>query len=167
MFKKILLAGLFAFVASVGAFAADALGMSLNFYSDTGKITPVGDFPAGVLMGKPIKFPAKSKLKGYAWPVLIEIDRAPSIELTFKIKGSGELVDAVEVHLEEVLVVEIWVAGKGVVSRMTVKCTEFVLDGRPNKKVPFTFKKWTKASRGIMVEDGDTITIKATFEKVE
>ena len=159
MFKKILLAGLFAFVASVGAFAADALGMSLNFYSDTGKITPVGDFPAGVLMGKPIKFPAKSKLKGYAWPVLIEIDRAPSIELTFKIKGSGELVVSVNP--------EIWVAGKGVVSRMTVKCTEFVLDGRPNKKVPFTFKKWTKASRGIMVEDGDTITIKATFEKVE
>ena len=159
MFKKILLAGLFAFVASVGAFAADALGMSLNFYSDTGKITPVGDFPAGVLMGKPIKFPAKSKLKGYAWPVLIEIDRAPSIELTFKIKGSGELVVSVNP--------EIWVAGKGVVSRMTVKSTEFVLDGRPNKKVPFTFKKWTKASRGIMVEDGDTITIKATFEKVE
>ena len=154
-----LLTGVFAFVVSVGAFAADSLGMSLNFYSDKGKITPVGEFPAGVLMGKPIKFPAKSKLKGYAWPVLIEIDRAPSIELTFKIKGSGELVVSVNP--------EIWVAGKGVVSRMTVKCTEFVLDGRPNKKVPFTFSKWTKASRGIMVEDGDTITIKATFEKVE
>ena len=159
MFKKMLLTGVFAFVVSVGAFAADSLGMSLNFYSDKGKITPVGEFPAGVLMGKPIKFPAKSKLKGYAWPVLIEIDRAPSIELTFKIKGSGELVVSVNP--------EIWVAGKGVVSRMTVKCTEFVLDGRPNKKVPFTFSKWTKASRGIMVEDGDTITIKATFEKVE
>ena len=98
-------------------------------------------------------------LKGYAWPVSIEIDRAPSIELTFKIKGSGELVVSVNP--------EIWVAGKGVVSRMTVKCTEFVLDGRANKKVPFTFSKWTKAGNGIMVEDGDVITIKATFEKVE
>ena len=159
MFKKILLAGVCAFVISVGSFAADTLAMSLNFYSDSGKITPEGDFPAGVLMGKPIKFPAKSKLKGYAWPVSIEIDRAPSVELTFKIKGSGELV----VSLNP----EIWVAGKGVVSRMTVKCTEFVLDGRANKKVPFTFSKWTKAGRGIMVEDGDVITIKATFEKVE
>ena len=158
MFKKILLAGVFALVTSVGAFAADTLAMSLNFYADNGKITPVGDFPAGVLMGKPIKF-ANKKLKGYAWPVSIEIDRAPSIELTFKIKGSGELVVSVNP--------EIWVAGKGVVSRMTVKCTEFVLDGRPNKKVPFTFSKWTKAARGIMVEDGDVITIKATFEKVE
>ena len=159
MFKKILLVGVFAFVVSAGAFAADALGMSLNFYSDKGKITPVGDFPAGVMMGKPIKFPAKSKLKGYAWPVLIEIDRAPSIELTFKIQGSGELVVSVNP--------EIWVAGKGIVSRMTVKCTEFVLDGRPNRNVPFTFSKWTKAARGIMVEDGDVITIKATFEKVK
>ena len=159
MFKKILLAGVCAFVISVGSFAADTLAMSLNFYSDSGKITPEGDFPAGVLMGKPIKFPAKSKLKGYAWPVSIEIDRAPSVELSFKIKGSGELVVSVNP--------EIWVAGKGVVSRMTVKCTEFVLDGRPNKKVPFTFSKWTKAGRGIMVEDGDVITIKATFEKVE
>ena len=159
MFKKILLAGVFAFVLSVGAFAADTLGMSLNFYSADGKVTPVGEFPAGVTMGKPIKFSAKSKLKGYAWPVLIEIDRAPSIELKFKIEGSGELVVSVNP--------EIWVAGKGVVSRMKVKCTEFVLDGRPNRKVPFTFSKWTKAANGIMVEDGDTITVKATFEKVE
>ena len=47
MFKKILLVGAFAFVASVGAFAADTLGMSLNFYSDKGKITPDGNFPSG------------------------------------------------------------------------------------------------------------------------
>ena len=91
--------------------------------------------------------------------MLIEIDKAPEINLEFKVEGSGELV----VSLNP----EIWVAGKGIVSRMTVKCIKFVLNGRPNKKVPFTFSKWTKAASGIMVEDGDTITIKATFEKVE
>ena len=159
MFKKILLIGVFAFMASICTFAADVLGMSLNFYCNEGKITPVGEFPAGVTMGNPIKFPTKSKLKGYAWPALIEIDRAPSIELQFKIEGNGELVVSVNP--------EIWRAGQGIVSRMTVKCTEFVLNGRPNRNVPFTFRKWTKAARGIMVEDGDTITIKATFEKVE
>lgn len=160
MFKKMLLAGLFAFAACAGAFAADVLGMSLNFYSDDGKIAPVGEFPAGVKMGKPIKFPAKSKLKGYAWPVLIEIDKTPEINLEFKVEGSGELV----VSLNP----EIWVAGKGIVSRMTVKCIKFVLNGRPNKKVPFTFSKWTKATaRGIQVEDGDTISIKAEFVKME
>ena len=160
MLKKMLLSGLFALVFSVGAFAADTLGMSLNFYSDKGRITPVGELPAGVTMGKPIKFPAKSKLKGYAWPVIIEIDKAPSVELEFTVTGSGELVVSVNP--------EIWVAGKGIVSRMTVKCTKFVLNGRPNKKVPFTFSKWTKATaRGIMVEDGDTITIKAEFVKVK
>ncbi len=159
MFKKMLLAGLFAFAASAVAFAADVLGMSLNFYSDTGKIAPAGEFPAGVTMGKPIKFPAKSKLKGYAWPVRIEIDRAPTIELEFKVEGDGELV----VSLNP----EIWNGGK-IISKMTVKCIKFVLNGRPNKKVPFTFSKWTKATaRGIMVEDGDTVTIKAEFVKME
>lgn len=160
MFKKMLLAGLFALAASAGALAADTLGMSLNFYSDSGKIAPVGEFPAGVTMSKPIKFPAKSKLKGFAWPVLIDIAKAPEINLEFKVEGNGELV----VSLNP----EIWVAGKGIVSRMTVKCIKFVLNGRPNKKVPFTFTKWTKATaRGIMVEDGDTVTIKAEFVKME
>ena len=160
MLKKLFLAGVFVFAFAAAAFAADTLGMSLNFYSDKGRIAPAGELPDGVKMGKPIKFPAKTKLKGYAWPVLIEIDKVPEINLEFKVEGSGELV----VSLNP----EIWVAGKGIVSRMTVKCTKFVLNGRPNKKVPFTFSKWTKATpRGIMVEDGDTITIKAEFVKVK
>lgn len=167
MSKKILLAGVFALLISVGAFAADTLAMSLNFYSAKGVIAPEGEFPAGVLMGKPIKFPAKSKLPGYAWPLAIEIDRAPSIELQFKVKGSGNLV----VSLNP----EIWRKGEGIVSRMTVKCTEFTMNVKPKRQKaftfglqePLTFSKWTKATREIMVEDGDVITIKATFEKVE
>ena len=158
MFKKMLLAGVFAFLASAGAFAADALWMSLNFYSDEGKVTPVGELPAGVTMSKPIKFAAKTKLKGYAWPVRIEIDRTPSIELQFKVEGSGPL--AVSVNPV------VWERGKAV-SRMKVKCTEFVLNGNPTKKIPFTFDKWVHAADKINVADGDTVTIKATFEKVE
>jgi hypothetical protein len=166
MFKKILLAGVFALTTAVGAFAADTLAMSLNFYSDKGAIVPAGDFPAGVLMGKQIKFPAKSKLSGYAWPVSIEIDRAPSIELQFTVKGSGNLL----VSLNP----EIWRGGK-VVSRMKVKCTRFVMDVKPKRqapftfgaKDPFTFGSWTRATREIRIEDGDVITIKAEFEKVE
>ena len=158
MFRKMLLAGVFAFLASAGAFAADALWMSLNFYSDEGKITPVGEFPAGVSMAKPIKFSAKTKLKGYAWPVRIEIDRVPSVELQFKVEGSGVLAVSVNPVIWE---------GSKVVSRMKVKCTEFVLNGKPTKKLPFTFDKWVHAADKINVADGDTVTIKATFEKVE
>ena len=158
MFKKILLAGVFAFLTATGAFAADALWMSLNFYSEEGKITPVGEFPAGVTMAKPIKFAAKTKLKGHAWPVRIEIDRAPSVELQFKAEGSGVLALSVNPVIWE---------GSKIVSRMKVKCTEFVLNGKPTKKLPFTFDKWVHAADKINVADGDTITIKATFEKVE
>ena len=156
MFRKILLAGVCALMFSAGAFAADVLAMSLNFHDDDGNITVAGDLPAGVMMKKRIRFSNK-KLKGYAYPLAIEIDRAPSVDLTFKITGQGEFVVSVNPI--------IWEGGKEV-SRMKVKCTEFVLNGKPRKAVPFTFEKWFPAGK-LKVKDGDMVTIKATFEKVE
>ena len=156
MSKKILLAGVLALTVSVGAFAADVLAMSLNFHDDDGNVTVAGDLPEGVMMKKRITFSNK-KLKGFAYPVAIEIDRAPSVDLAFKISGSGEFVVSVNPI--------IWEGGKEV-SRMKVKCTEFVLNGKARKAVPFTFDKWFPAGK-IKVKDGDIVTIKATFEKVK
>ena len=156
MLKKMLLAGAVSLLVSAGAFAADVLAMSLNFHDDNGSVTPAGDFPAGVMMKKKIPFSNK-KLKGFAYPLAIEIDRAPSVDLSFKISGSGEFVVSVNPV--------IWEGGK-IVSTMKVKCTEFVLNGKARKAVPFTFDKWFPAGK-IKVKDGDIVTIKATFEKVE
>ena len=113
MFRKILLAGVCALMFSAGAFAADVLAMSLNFHDDDGNITVAGDLPAGVMMKKRIRFSNK-KLTGYAYPLAIEIDRAPSVDLTFKITGQGEFVVSVNPI--------IWEGGKEV-SRMKAKTT--------------------------------------------
>ena len=156
MLKKMLLAGAFSLLVSAGAFAADVLAMSLNFHDNDGNITVAGELPEGVMMKKRIRFSNK-KLKGYAYPVMIEIDRAPSIDLSFRIAGSGEFVVSVNP--------EIWEGGK-IASRMKVKCTEFVLNGKPRKAGPFTFEKWFPAGK-LKVKDGDTVTIKATFRKAE
>ena len=156
MFKKMLLVGVCALMASVEAFAADTLAMSLNFYDNDGNVTVVSELPAGVMMKKRIRFSNK-KLKGYAYPVSIEIDRAPSVDMSFKIEGAGEFVVSVNPV--------IWEGGK-IVSTMKVKCTEFVLNGKPRKAIPFTFDKWFPAGK-IKVKDGDIVTIKAKFEKVE
>ncbi len=156
MLKKMLLAGAFSRLVSAGAFAADVLAMSLNFHDNDGNITVAGELPAGVMMAKRIRFSNK-KLKGYAYPVMIEIDRVPTVDLTFKITGQGEFVVSVNP--------EIWKDGK-IASRMKVKCTEFVLNGKPRKAGPLTFEKWFPAGK-IKVKDGDMVTIKATFEKVE
>ena len=153
--KKMLLAGVLALMVSAGAFAADVLAMSLNFYDDNGNITVAGDMPAGV-MKKRIPFSNK-KLKGFAYPVVIEIDRTPSVDLSFKIEGSGEFLVSVNPVIYE---------GSKIVSSMKVKCTQFVLNGKSRKAIPFTFDKWFPAGK-IKVKDGDTVTIKATFEKVE
>ena len=157
MSKKILLAGALALMVSVGAFAADVLAMSLNFHDNDGNVTVASDLPAGVMMKKRIRFSNK-KLKGYAYPLHIEIDRAPSVELSFKITGQGDFVVSVNPV--------IWEGGK-ITSQMKVKCTEFVLNGKPRKNIPFTFDKWTAAADKIKVKDGDIVTVKATFEKVE
>ena len=156
MLKKMLLAGAVSLLVSAGAFAADVLAMSLNFYDNDGNVTVAGDLPEGVMMKKRIRFSNK-KLPGYAYPLAIEIDRAPSVDLAFKIEGSGEFVVSVNPV--------IWEGGK-ITSTMKVKCTEFVLNGKARKAVPFTFDKWFPAGK-IKVKDGDTVTIKATFEKVE
>ena len=156
MLKKMLLAGAVSLLVSAGAFAADVLAMSLNFYDNDGNVTVAGELPEGVMMKKKIPFSNK-KLKGFAYPVVIEIDRAPSIDLSFKIAGSGEFVVSVNPVIWE---------GSKIVSTMKVKCTEFVLNGKPRKAVPFTFDKWFPAGK-IKVKDGDTVTIKATFAKVE
>ena len=156
MLKKLLLGSVLALMVSAGAFAADVLAMSLNFYDNDGNVTPAGDFPAGVLMKKRIRFSNK-KLPGYAYPIAIEIDRAPEIELSFTVKGEGEFVVSVNPV--------IWEGGK-IVSKMKVKCTEFVLNGQPRKVLPVTFDKWTAIGK-VLVKDGDTVTIKAAFEKVE
>ena len=157
MLKKMLLAGVLALLVSAGAFAADVLAMSLNFYDDDGNVTVAGELPAGVMMKKRIRFSNK-KLKGYAYPVTIEIDRAPSVDLSFKIEGAGEFVVSVNPVIWE---------GNKIVSTMKVKCTEFVLNGKPRKNIPFTFDKWTAVNDKIKVKDGDIVTVKATFEKVE
>ena len=157
MSKKILLAGALARMVSVGAFAADVLAMSLNFHDNDGNVTVASDLPAGVMMKKRIRFSNK-KFKGYAYPLSIEIDRAPSVELSFKITGQGEFYVSVNPV--------IWEGGK-ITSQMKVKCTEFVLNGKPRKNIPFTFDKWTAAADKIKVKDGDIVTVKATFEKVE
>jgi hypothetical protein len=155
--KKLLFASVLALMVSAGAFAGDVLAMSLNFHDDNGNVTPACDFPAGVMMKKRITFSNKT-LKGFAYPLTIELDRVQEVDLAFKVRGEGRFVVSVNP--------EIWEKGKGVVSKMKVKCTEFVLNGVPGKKIPFTFEKWTAIGE-VNVKDGDVVTIKAAFEKVE
>lgn len=154
--KKLLFASVLALMVSAGAFAGDVLAMSLNFHDDNGNVTPACDFPAGVMMKKRIAFSNKS-LKGFAYPLSIELDRVQEVDLAFKVRGEGRFVVSVNPV--------IWSGGK-IVSSMKVKCTEFVLNGVPRKVLPITFDKWTAIGE-VNVKDGDVVTIKAAFEKVE
>lgn len=153
--KKLLLTGILSFLACAGAFAADIVNLSFNFYS-AGEIVLEGPAPAGVTICRKIRF-HNPKLFGYAFPLQINLDKTTSVDLKFKVKG-GE--GKMEASVSPSAVKD----GKKLPAP-TLRCTEFILNDE-EAATPFTFKKW-KGVKTVMLEDGDTITIKATFEKAK
>ena len=153
--KKLLLVGVLSVMACAGAWAAEIATISFNFYSD-GVIELDGKAPAGVTVCRKIRF-HNPKLHGFAFPLEINLDKTKSVELTFKVKGgSGKM--QVSTNCAAVK------NGKKQPAP-TLKCTEFILNDE-EVATPFIIKKW-KGVKWVTLEDGDTITVKATFEVVK
>ena len=153
--KKLLLVGMLSLLACAGVRATDIAVISFNFYSD-GEIVLEGKAPEGVTICRKIRF-HNPKLHGFAFPLEINLDKTKSVELKFKVKGgSGRLVTSTNCRAVK--------NGKKMPAP-TLECTEFILDDE-EVATPFTIKKW-KAVKEITVEDGDTITVKATFKSAE
>ena len=152
--KKLLLAGILS-VACLGAFAAEIASISFNFYSD-GVIELDGKAPAGVTICRKIRF-HDPKLHGFAFPLEIDLDKTKSVDLKFKVKGgSGRMQVSVNCRA---------VRNGKKLPAPTLECTEFVLNDE-EVATPFTIKKW-RGVKWVTLEDGDTITVKATFEVVK
>jgi len=153
MSKKTLFAGALALLFCAAASATEFVNLSFNFYS-AGEIVLEGKAPAGVTVVRKIRF-HNPKLFGYAFPVQINLDKTKTVDLKFKVKGgSGKMEASVSPSAFK--------DGKKLPAP-TLKCTEFILNEEEDVETPFTFKKW-KGVKKVMLEDGDTITIKATFE---
>lgn len=152
MLKKLVFAGLLSLLACAGAFAEEFVSISFNFYS-AGVIVPEGEVPAGVTIGKKIRF-HNPKLFGFAHPLEMNLGKTKSIKMKFKVKGGdGKVVVSVNSRAVK--------NGKKLPAPK-IKCTEFVLN-EEEVSTPFTYNKW-KAVKQIEVVDGDTITLEAAFE---
>ena len=155
MSKKVLFASLLSLLMCAGALATEVATISFNFYSG-GEIVLEGKAPAGVTICRKIRF-HNPKLFGYAFPLEVNLDKTKSVELTFKVKGgSGKMEASVNCRAFN---------GRKKLPAPTLRCTEFVLNDE-EVATPFTIKKW-KGVKTVMLEDGDTITVKATFEVVK
>ena len=153
--KKLLLVGLWTLLFCAGAYATDIAVISFNFYSD-GEIVLEGQAPAGVTICRKIRF-HNPKLHGFAFPLEINLDKTKTVDLKFKVKGgSGKM----QVSMNCAAVKN----GKKLPAP-TLECTEFVLDDE-EVATPITIKKWTGV-KWVQLEDGDTITVKATFKVVK
>ena len=153
--KKLLLVGVLSLLACAGVRAAEFATISFNFYSG-GEIVLEGEAPQGVTIGRKIRF-HNPKLFGYAFPMEIDLSKTQSVDMKFKVKGGeGKMEASVSCRA---------VKGGRKQPAPTIKCTEFVLNDE-EVATPFTFKKW-KGVKKVVLEDGDTITVKATFEVVK
>ena len=163
MFKKFFAAMLLVAGGAVSAFAAHVIEMDLNFYTkDGGTVKAVGKLPDGVTMGRKIRF-SNPKLKGFAYPVRIDFDKVKSIDLKFVVSaGSGKIAPS--------LCGMVTRADGTMAGKFVFKCTklEFCDEDTP-KTLPFTVDKWINMFPpwGVPVTEGDTVTVKATFESIE
>lgn len=163
MFKKFFAVTLLVACGAVSAFAANIIAMDLNFYTkDGGTVKPAGKLPDGVYMNRKIRF-SNPKIKGFAYPVRIDFDKVKSVELKFVVSaGSGKLAPSLcGIVLDP--------DGK-MIGKFTFKCTklEFCDEDSP-RQLPMVIEKWINMFPpwGVPVTEGDTVTVKATFEKVE
>ncbi len=154
--KKVLLAGLFALVCSVAAVADDFVAMTLNFYAE-GDITLNGKLPVGAVMMPKIRFNNKA-LPGHAYCVDINLAKVEELEASFTIKGEGKLVVSVNPRT--------MTNGKRAKVAPQVKCFKMIVNGKA-ARTPFVFNQWRYAANPIQVKDGDIVTIKAGFVKME
>jgi hypothetical protein len=160
MFRKFFAATLLAGAALCAA-AAEIISIDLNYYStEPISVRPEGKLPRGVTMVKPVKF-RDPKFKGLAFRIRVDIAKAQSVNLKFTVSGSGRICPSLSGHT---------VNAKGrSTGQFVFKCTRFEFcDEPPAVKLPFVVGKWKNMlPRGIDVSDGETVTLKASFEKAE
>ena len=163
MCKKLFAVALSVICGALSASAANVIAMDLNFYTrDGGTVKVAGELPDGVTMGRKIRF-SNPKLKGFAYPVRIDFDKVKSIDLKFVVSaGSGKIAPS--------LCGMVTRADGTMAGKFVFKCTklEFCDEDTP-KKLPMTIERWINMFPpwGVPVTEGDTVTVRATFESAE
>ena len=153
-----IITGIVALCAAVSVSAASIVSFQLNFYCEGGEVKPVGKQSPGVRFGKRVRF-RNPQLIGFAYPVEIDLDKTNTLEATLVVtRGIGRIVPSLSGRFSDS-------RGKRLDSKFV--CTGFEFCGEPSsKKMPFTVTKWTNMlPAGIVVSEGETVTIKATFKK--
>ena len=163
MSKKLFVAVLLSAFGAVSAFAANVIAMDLNFYTkDGGTVKPEGKLPDGVTMNRKVRF-SNPKLKGFAYPVRIDFDKVKSVDLKFTVTaGSGKIAPS--------LCGIVTKPDGSMAGKFVFKCTklEFCDEDSPHK-LPMTIEKWINMMPpwGVPVTEGDTVTVRATFESAD
>ena len=143
------------------ASAANVITLGLNFYSENPgeqEIKVDGTLPDGVTMGKKIRF-INPKLKGYCFPVRIDLDKTGELDAKFVVTGGTGRVSASLSYYTRNPETK-----KSVPA--SAECTMFEFCDEPSPVAPCTFKGWKRFSsvNGVKVSPGDVITVRLALK---
>jgi len=132
--------------------AADFMRVDMNFYSED-QLIPAGKLPNGIAMPPRVKF-LNPKLKGYAYGILINLEKKPEFEIKFAVSGEqgGKLTfSCMPCRRKDGKIPEI-------------ECLEFEINGESSAVVPCTVNSWRSMGQSIYVSGGDIVTLRAKFK---
>ena len=150
MWKKLMIA-FFTLVLGATAVQAKDLVTIEIYFNGEGSVSLVGDLPKGMFRAE-----AKKGSWGIMYPYYIDLGKAQSFELKFKINGEGKFSPALYAFRRE--------DGKKN-QTIAVECTAFEVDEESAPSVPCIIDKWKRMVTR-EVEDGDEIVVKAEFKSV-
>lgn len=149
MLKKLMLAVSLLVFGAIVAEAKDLVTIEI-YFSGEGTVSLEGELPKGMFSAA-----AKKGAWGIMYPYFIDLGKAKSLELKFKIKGNGKFSPALFAFKRE----------EGQKNQpCQVVCQAFEIDGESASSVPCMINKW-KRMMSKEVDDGDIVVVKAEFEK--
>ena len=150
MWKK-LMVSVFALMLGATAVEAKDLVTVEIYFSGEGSVSLVGNLPKGMFRAA-----TKKGSWGVMHPYFIDLGKAKSMTLKFRVTGKGKFSPALYAFRRE--------DGKKN-QTIAVECTAFEVDEESAPSVPCIIDKWKRMVTR-EVEDGDEIVVKAEFKSV-
>ena len=150
MWKKLMIA-FFALVLGATAVQAKDLVTIEIYFSGEGSVSLVGELSKGMFRAE-----TKKGSWGVMYPYFIDLGKAQTMELKFRVTGKGKFSPALYAFRRE--------EGKKN-QTIAVECTAFEVDEESAPSVPCIIDKW-KRMTSREVENGDEIVVKAEFKPV-
>ena len=155
MLKKSFLTAMTLFAFAAATFAADIVRLDLNYYC-RGQLKLLSKLPDGITMSARKNYSQKKFANICLYTVSIDVGKVQDFEFE---------IEVVDTEGKKRVKLDPSLSPSG---KLAVECLEFEVGDEISTLVPCKITKWTSMIKGaVLVKQGDKITIKGKFKKVE